>query len=192
MEGNGNVDVAARAGEIARRFDTDVVPTAPDDNDLAHLRRARTLRRMFMALLAAVLVAGLTGYLGVKTRTVTAAGGGYQLTVTYGQVSRPGLATAWSFEIRREGGFDDPVTVSTSAKYLDLFDENGFDPAPSKVTATPDAVIWEFDPPPGDTLSVSLDGRIEPSVQWGRDGETSVLEDGEAVVTARYRTWVVP
>jgi hypothetical protein len=66
--------------------------------------------------------------------------------------------------------------VATSSKYLDLFDENGFDPELSTTTATPESVIWQFDPPPGDTLAVSLDARIEPSVQWGRQGETSVLE----------------
>ncbi len=192
MEGNGNVDLAERAGELARRFDVDVVPTAPEDNDLAHLRRARRLRRLFMALVAVVLVVGLTGYLGVKTGTVTATGGGYELSVTYGQVSRPGLATPWAFEVRRAGGFDGPVTVSTSSPYLDMLDENGFDPQPTRVTATPDAVIWEFEPPPGDTLAVSFDARIEPGRQWGGDGETSVLEDGHPVVTVRYRTWVLP
>jgi hypothetical protein len=112
--------------------------------------------------------------------------------VTYGQVSRPGLATPFEFEIRRPGGFDGPVTVSSDSAYLDMFDENGFDPQPSSETSTPDAVIWQFDPPPGEVLSVSLDARIEPGVQWGRSGATSVLEDGRPVVTARYHTWIMP
>lgn len=192
MEGNGNIGVAERAAELARRYDVDVVPTAPEDNDLHRSRRARTIRRVFMSLLAVFLVLGLSGSLGVRTRTVTAQGGDYELTLTYGHVSRPGLPTPWSFEVRRPGGFAGPITVMTSSKYLDLFDENGFDPAPAGTTATPEAVIWEFEPPPGDTLAVSLDARIEPSVQWGRWGETSVLEDGKPVVTARYRTWVLP
>jgi hypothetical protein len=29
-------------------------------------------------------------------------------------------------------------------------------------------------------------------VQWGGTGESSVLVDGEPVVTARYKTWVLP
>jgi hypothetical protein len=53
-------------------------------------------------------------------------------------------------------------------------------------------VIWEFDPPDGDTLGVSLDARVEPGAQWGRQGETSILVDGKPVVTAKYRTWVLP
>ncbi len=192
MEGNGSTRVVDHAAEVAGRLDVDVIPTAPEDNDLRHLRRARTVRRIFMSLVALFLLLGLSGALGVRTRTTTVAGGGYELTVTYGQVSRPGLPTPWGFELRRPGGFDGPVTVSTSSGYLDLFDENGFDPTARQVTATPDAVIWEFDPPPGDTLAVSLDSRIEPAAQWGRSSETSVLEDGKPVLTARYKTWVLP
>jgi hypothetical protein len=147
---------------------------------------------MFMVALLGVLAIGLTGRLGVHTRTTTARGGGYELTVTYGQVTRGGLATPWSLEIRHPGGFDGPVTVSTNTKYLDLFDENGFDPEPSSVTATADSVIWTFDEPEGDTLGVSLDARLEPAVQWGRTGVTSVLVDNQPVVTAKYKTWVLP
>lgn len=191
MEGNGNTEVAARAADTAG-LDVDVVPTTPADNDLRRIRRARTIRRVFMSLVAVFLLLGLSGTLGVRTRTTSVEGGGYELSVTYGQVSRPGLPTAWGFEVHRPGGFDGPITVSTKSHYLDMFDENGFDPTATKVTATPEDVIWEFDPPPGDTLAVSLDARIEPSVQWARSGETSVLEDGRPVVTARYRTWVLP
>ncbi|MGH8990831.1 MAG: hypothetical protein ACRDYV_05700 [Acidimicrobiia bacterium] len=192
MEGNGRTRVADHAEEVAGRLDVDVVPTAPEDNDYRRMRRARTIRRTFMALVAAFLLLGLSGTLGVRTRTVTAEGGGYELSVTYGQVSRPGLPTAWGFEVHHPGGFDGPITISASSAYLDLFDENGFDPQPAKVTATPDAVIWEFEPPPGDTLAVSLDARIEPAAQWGRSAVTSVLEEGRPVVSARYKTWVLP
>ena len=191
MEENGKGTVA-EAEELARRPDVDVVPTAPKEPDLLRSRRARTVRRLFMTVLFAVLALGLAGWLGVDTATTTAQGGGYELTVTYGRVSRAGLATPWSLEVRHPGGFDGPVTISTNSKYLDLFDENGFDPQPSKSTATPDEVIWEFEAPDGDTLGVSLDGRVEPGVQWGRTGETSVLVDGKPVVTAEYKTWILP
>ncbi len=191
MEGKGRA-AFAEAAEVAQRPDVDVVPTAPEEPDLSQSRRARAARRLFMVILFAFLAVGVSGGLGVRTGTVTEQGGGYELKVTYGQVSRPGLATPWSLEIRRPGGFDGPVTVSTNTRYLDLFDENGFQPEPSKTTATADTVIWEFEPPAGDTLGVSLDGRIEPGVQWGRSGETSVLVDGKPVVTARYKTWILP
>lgn len=191
MEGNGRATIAD-AADLARRPDVDVVPTAPEETELLRLRRSRTVRRVFMAVLLAFLAVSLAGRLGVLSRTTTAGGGGYELTVTYGQVSRAGLATPWSLEVHHPGGFDGPVTISTTTAYLDLFDENGFDPEPSTSTATPDTVIWEFEPPEGDTLGVSLDARIEPGAQWGRAGETSVLVDGKPVVTARYKTWVLP
>ena len=191
MEGDGKGSIA-EADELARRPDVDVVPTAPEEPNLLQSRRARTARRAFLVVLFGFLAVGLTGRLGVHTRTATASGGGYELTVTYGQVSRAGLATPWSLEIRHPGGFDGPVTVATNSKYLDLFDENGFDPEPSKSTATADEVVWEFDPPDGDTLGISLDGRVEPGVHRGRTGETSVLVDGKPVVTVKYKTWVMP
>jgi len=191
VEGNGRGTVA-EAEELARRPDVDVVPTAPEEPNLLPSRRARILRRLFMTGLVAVLALGLAGWLGVDTATTTARGGGYELTVTYGRVSRPGLATPWSLEIRHPGGFDGPVTVSTNSDYLALFDENGFDPEPSTSTATPDEVIWEFEAPDGGTLGVSFDGRIEPGAQWGRTGKTSVLVDGKPVVTAKYKTWILP
>ena len=170
----------------------EVISTLPDDSGLLTIRRNRRIRRMFIVLLFAVLALGLTGLLGVKTRTVTAHGAGYDLTVTYGQVSRPGLPTAWSLRIHHDGGFDGPVSVAASSEYMDLFDENGFDPQPSKTTETDDQVIWEFEPPPGDTLAVSRSSRVSPGVQRGKTGTTSVLVDGKPVVTARYKTWIVP
>ena len=192
VAGNGRGTIAEGAAELALRPDVDVLPTAPEEPSLLQARRARIFRRLFMTVLAGILALGLAGRLGVNTATTTANGGGYQLMVTYGRVSRPGLATPWSLEIRHPGGFEGPVTVSTNSKYLDLFDENGFDPQPSKSTATPDTVTWEFDAPDGDTLGVSLDGRVEPGVQWGGTGETSVLVDGKPVVTVKYKTWVLP
>lgn len=191
MEEDGKGAVL-EAAEPPRRPPVDEVRTAPDEPDLLRARRARRFRRLFMTVLGAFLALGLTGFLGVKSRTTTVTGGGYELTVTYGQVSRAGLATPWSFEVRRPGGFDGPIRVATNTSFLDMFDENGFDPDPSSTTATPDEVIWEFEPPDGDTLGVSLDARIEPGVHWAREGETSVLVEGRKVVTARYKTWVMP
>lgn len=132
MEGTGKGAVAD-ASELARRPDVDVVPTAPEETDLLRARRARMARRLFVTLLAVFLMAGLTGRLGVKSRSTTARGGGYELTVTYAQTTRWGLATPWSFEVHRPGGFEGPITVSTTTSYLDPFDENGFEPEPTNL-----------------------------------------------------------
>ena len=137
---------------------------------------------------------GVLEVFGVRTAETTATGGGYEVTVTYARVTRPGLATPWSVEIRRPGGFAGPVTVTTTSDYLDAFDENSLDPEPSSVTTDADRVIWEFEPPPvGDTITVSFDARIEPGAQLQKvTGVTEVLEQDEPVVSLRYETWVMP
>ena len=171
--------------------------TAPEDTDLRLVRRARVGRRVFTLAIVVLLIAALVGLLGVRTTTATAADGGYELELRYAKVARPGLAVPWDLTITKAGGFDQdqPVRVRTKSSYLDIFDENGLDPDPSKVTQDDRYLIWEFDPPPGDTLTVSFDWRIEPGVQLKRaKGETSVLRDDgdQPVATVRYETWVTP
>jgi hypothetical protein len=169
-------------------------PTAPEPVDIKRVHRVRAVRRFFVLCLTAFLVAGLLGAFGVKTTTVSASGGGYDLEVTYAKSARPGLAIPWSVEIRRDGGFDDNVTVSTTSSYFDLVDENGFDPDPESSWSSGEDIVWEFKQPEGDTLTIGLDARIGPSVQdlSPPEATTSVLVDGEPVVSVTYRTRVWP
>ncbi|HEV8572145.1 MAG TPA: hypothetical protein VGR49_03720 [Actinomycetota bacterium] len=167
-------------------------PTSPRAVDLDRLRRARAGRRVGLAALVGVLVLAGANLLGVRFGVVTSSGGGYRLSVAYAKVSRPGLSTPWSIEVQRSGGFDGPIRIATSRRYLTLFDYNAAHPEPSATTGTPDVVIWEFDPPPGDTLRVSFDGRLEPTEHLSQLGETSVLVDDVPVVTVAYTTRVVP
>ena len=151
------------------------------------------LRRLFLAFLFLFLLAGLLGLFGVKTATVRAEGGGYELEVRYAKVARPGLSVPWVVTIRHPGGFDGPVTLTTNAAYFDLLDENSFDPDPESSTADGEIMIWEFEPPEeGDTLEVSLDTRMGPNVQWGASATTAVVENGQQVVSVDYKTWVMP
>lgn len=167
--------------------------TIPPERPIERIRRARALRRAFLVLLFAFVAAGLFGVFGVRTATVRAEGGGYELEVRYAKVARPGLSVPWAVTIRRPGGFDGPVTLTTTAAYFDLLDENAFDPDPTSSTADGDDMIWEFEPPEaGDTLEISLDTRVGPNVQWGKSATTAVLEDGQPVVAIEYSTWIVP
>jgi hypothetical protein len=168
------------------------LPTAPRDIGETRIRRGRNLRRLFFAGLSLFLLAGVTGVLGIRTGEVSASGGGFDLTVTYAAVSRPGLATPWEIEVHRAGGFDGPITIATSELYLGLFDANGLNPDPAAATTTADMIIWEFEPPPGDTLLIAFDARIEPAAQWGASGTTSILVDGQPLVTVTYRTQLMP
>ncbi|MGI8686858.1 MAG: hypothetical protein ACR2MO_17505 [Acidimicrobiales bacterium] len=155
--------------------------------------RARFIRRLFVVALSVFLLAGLLGFLGVRTGTTSAEGGGYQLEIRYAKVARPGLSVPWAVTIRHPGGFDGPVTLATNATYFDLLDENSFDPEPMSTTSDGERLIWEFEPPDGgDTMEVSLDTRIGPNIQLGTSGTTEILEDGKTVVTATYKTWIMP
>lgn len=164
-------------------------PPAPP---VPRLKRARAFRRLALAALAAFVVLGGLGVFGVRTAEVTARGGGYELTVTYASVTRPGLATPWSVEVRHAEGFDEPITLRVTEDYLAMFDENGLDPDPASATADAEFVQWSFDPPSGDTLAVSFDARIEPAQQWGRRGEVVVMIGERRVVEASFKTWVMP
>jgi hypothetical protein len=129
---------------------------------------------------------------GVDDDTVRASGGGYDLAVRYGTVTRPALATPFEIVVSRDGGFSAPVTILVDRAYLAMWDENGLVPAPSAETARDEWVEWEFDAPTGDTLTVWYDARIEPGAQSGRDGSVAVLDDGQPVVTVEFSTKVLP
>ena len=108
-------------------------------------------------------------------------------------MSRPALATPFDIEVHRAGGFDGPVRIAVDQEYLRMWDENGLVPAPSAETVMGPWVVWEFDPPIGDTLFVSYDARIEPAAQEGRSGAVAVLDDDDApIVQVDFTTRVWP
>ena len=167
--------------------------TVPEDAaNPSEQRRHRIERRVGLGVVLVVLALGAANLLGVRAATISASGGGFELIVTHASVSRPGLATPWTVRVRSPGGFDGPVVLATTSRYLELFDENGLDPDPRTATATGELTIWEFEPPPGEELTVTFDGRLEPAFHTGRSATTSVLVDGEPVVTVSYRTVVMP
>ena len=168
------------------------LPTRPEPIPLDRLRRAQIGRRLIVAVMMGFLLLGAANVFGVRQDTVSATGGGYRLTVTYTSVTRPGLVTPWSFIVEHPGGFDGPVTVEATQSYFDLFDHNVFYPEVAKSTASGGRLVWEFDPPRGDTLTVLMDARMEPTEQLSQPATTSVLVDGRPVATVRYTTRVVP
>lgn len=162
------------------------------------LRRRRVLYGATSATLAAVLgLAVLDGVdvldaYGVDDAHAIAEADGWELDVRYGTVSRPALATPFELTVRRDGGFDGPIEVAVDAAYLAMWDENGLDPQPSAETADDRWLRWTFDPPPGDTLVISFDGRIEPAAQRGARGRAAIVVDGSPVVEVGFRTRVLP
>lgn len=155
--------------------------------------RHRVLADATVAVIVLIVALAFANVAGVQSDHVVARGGDHELTVHFGRVSRAGLATPLDIEVRRAGGFDGPVRLAIRSDYVALFDENGLNPAPDSETTLGPWTIWEFDRPPGDTLSIAFDARIEPARQVGAAGWVAVLDaDDEPIVDARFETTVFP
>jgi hypothetical protein len=168
------------------------VGTAPPETDLSVARRARTYRRALLAVLVAFVLAGSAGLLGARTASVSASGGGYELTVFYPAITRPGLAIRWIVVVEKKGGFDRPIDLATTSTYFNLFDFNNLDPTPTELTTTGNLSIWTFDPPVGETFRVTMDARLEPARQHGSKATTAVMAGGVTQVSVSYQTRVMP
>ena len=135
-----------------------------------------------LMVLVAVDAVGSNAIFGVDSTTTRASRSGTDLAVTYGVVSRPALATPFDIEVHQDGGFEGPVRIAVDQAYLRMWDENGLVPAPSAETVMGPWLVWEFDPPIGETLRVTYDARIEPAAQQGRSGAVAVLDPADAVI----------
>ena len=146
-------------------------------------------------MLALFLALGALNVYGVRTTDAVAVANGYELRVRYAKVSRGGLATPWSAEVTRTGGFvGDTVTLATTASYFDIFDENGLDPEPTESVSDGERILWSFAvPADSNTFTVSFDARVEPAVQLETaQATTSILVAGVAAVSVDYKTFVMP
>lgn len=167
--------------------------TLPDDvADASAARRARAARQIILTLVAVLVLIGATGFLGVRTGTVSAEGDGYTLTATYGSVTRPGLATPFSVEVTRAGGFENGFELAVASSFLEAFDENGLDPEPVSSRGDGTWTTWGFDRPDGDRFELSFDARLEPAVQWKRPGAVQLLVAGRVVTEVAFTMWVMP
>jgi hypothetical protein len=166
-------------------------PTAPSKRRVGY-----AITTALLTLLMGLVVVDATGgpdVFGVDTATVRDEAGELALEVRYATVSRPAIATPFDIRISQPGGFDLPVRVAVDASYLRMWDENGLVPAPASETAMGPWLVWEFDPPIGDTLTISYDARIEPAAQSGREGAVAVLGSDDApIAEVSFHTRVWP
>lgn len=174
-------------------------PLLGEDSTTARLsddpsRRGQWWRWAGVALLVAIMLAATVGLLGPRTAETSATARGYQLDVTYPQVTRAGQPAPLHVRITAEAGFGETVQVSACDGIFDNFDFQNWYPNPSAETSTPTEVVYEFDAPvSGNTLEVSLDARSAPGQFGGiRDCEISVLEDDRPVVSTAFTTWRMP
>jgi hypothetical protein len=170
-------------------------PTADVSTDPSTWAHGLWFRRLFLALLAIVVLAGLVGVFGVRSREVSAQSpsGGVTLAVTYAQSARAGLDVPFEIEVHRDGGFDDDVVLLVSSDYLDLFNRNSIDPQPDAETSTAHNTRWEYDAPPTDTFVVTVDMEVQQGRHWGRSGNVAVLDTQDNVLAhTSFTTWLAP
>lgn len=153
------------------------------------------LRVISIGVVGFLVLAGLLGFLGVRSATAVASANGYTVEVTHAAMTRPGLATPLEVRVTRDDASSLPPMVTTriESSYLAMFDENGLNPEPASSFRSGQWTLWTFEVPDGaQILEVTLDARLEPAVQWGRDSTVTVEVGGEEMVTVGFRTWVMP
>ncbi|WP_162605775.1 hypothetical protein [Jiangella aurantiaca] len=172
---------------------TQHLATLPTSRDAAASRRGRNLRRVGIVALSVLVVAALAGLLGPRAATTAASGGGYELTVRHAQITRPSIPIPLEISVRRDGGFDGPVTLSIDKDLLDRADFNDWYPNPDGETSGPDRLEYEFSPPAGEVLHIMLDARTAPG-QLPSSGRytVAVVDQDVVMVEADFRMTVLP
>jgi len=150
-------------------------------------------RRVVVSLIALLVLAGATGWLGVRTTTEVARQGGYTLALEHASTARSGLDVPWRVTVDRSGGFGKTLTLAVTGDYFDIYETQGFSPEPSAETRDGSRLYLTFDTPPGETFMVSYDAYIQPSSQLGRSGTLSVVDpDGQPLVSLDFSTHLLP
>lgn len=160
--------------------------------DRARLHRGMWWRRAGTAFLALLVVAALTGWLGVRSATKQASDGRLKTQLQYASITRRGVPTPWQMEIRRRGGFSNDVTVYLSRSYLAQLDPQGVSPQPDSESTSGDAVVWTFSQPPGNDLVVRLDAEASPAAAFGRHRAHASVIVGDEKTDMAFTTWMMP
>lgn len=157
------------------------------------VRRSRAVRRGTFGVMLALVGISFFGFYGPATDTATAVDGDYRLSLEHGSVVRSGQAVPLRLAVRHAGGYDGPVTVVFDQDVFDRFDFQNWYPNPSSETGEGDTVVYEFDPPDGDLLVISLDARVAPT-QWFSHHQYFVALDVDGQQAARidFSVWVTP
>jgi hypothetical protein len=171
----------------------DVYDTLAPVRDQSTLRRAHRWRTGSIAAMWLLVLLGAVGLFGVHSRTVTGSGQGYQASLTYAAIARPGWDVPWHLVLTHPGGFGDGmVTVAVSRSMFDIYETQGFHPSPDSETADDQFLYLEFSPPPGDVLVVDFDAYIQPTSQLGRRTTVKVITGGQERLQLHTRTFLLP
>ncbi len=169
---------------------TSTLPTPPDDRPLP---ADRVLHVVLLLVLAAVLGLGVTGRLGVKSEVASAQVDDIRLSVRHAAATRPGISTPLDITVSSATGLPDRVVIEIGADYVLSFDFNALSPAPAEDFSDGERQRWTFDVPEGsNTLGVSLDGRLDPSVQSSLTTEVVAVVGDHAPIVVSIDTRVLP
>ncbi len=167
--------------------------TTQDVTGVKRNRRGHIGRRVALSVVALIVAAGATGWLGVHANTTTASSHGYHLSLTYPRVARAGLDIPWELRLTSPDGFDSDITIAISADYYDIFEFQGMHPEPSDETSDGKFVYLTFSPPKtGNVFTTALDTYVQPAAQIGRHATTTAEIDGHVVASVSYTTTVMP
>lgn len=170
------------------------IETVPDANDAPRAARARNARRIGVALFAVPVLAAAFGVFGPRPDRASASGSGYAVTVDYPRATRSSIATPFVVTVTKPGGFGpDPVVVRMDRAFMDRLDFQNWYPNPSAESNDGTWTVYEFDPPAGESLQVSLDARTGPNQGFSSRTYAVAVLDGEvAAVTVDFRTTFWP
>lgn len=151
------------------------------------------LRRATVVVLAAIIVAAGSGFLGVKSMTAAAHSDGYRVEVTYARVARAGLTVPFTIRVRTPQPIVTNVVIGISADYFSMFESQGSVPEPSNVAADSGTVYFTFAPPPsGNVVVVDYDAAIRAGAQQGESASIRIQVDGTWRVSTAVHTTLIP
>jgi hypothetical protein len=167
--------------------------TANDVPDTSRGAAERWWMRAGLLVMFLVVLAGATGLLGTRTATTRTTAGDKVLMLTYPAISRSGQPSPLDIRVISAGGFDGPIRIALCDDLFDHLDFQNWYPNPSKETGDATRLVYEFDPPDGDTFEVSLDARSAPGQFGGiEDCKVALLDKDVEVASTTFHSWRMP
>jgi hypothetical protein len=173
----------------------DARSTLDDVRGAERSHRAMLARRAVLVGLGAVVAAGATGLLGLRTSTRSVDSGGWRVSLRYPRLARAGLDVTWQVRVRspQPFGAGTSVELAVTGTYFEQFETQGFYPEPESESRDGRWRYLEFAPREGSSeLVVDFDTYVQPAAQVGRDAELRVLVDDEQVAALSWTTTLLP
>jgi hypothetical protein len=150
-------------------------------------------RKLGLALLAVIVLAGFFGLLGDRSGSVEGeSGDGHHLRLEYAASSRPGLDVPFEITLTKPEGLDLEETLALTGEYLDMYETQGWYPEPTEQTRDGEWVYLTFATEGQPEMVIDFDAYIQPAAVRSRDGRIAVVVDGEPVAPLSFRTVLFP